>query len=491
MIIIYLSNRYIRVLSGDAAGERISVHKVYHAVDTAGCILNGTVTDEEGFLEIIKGIWESNNLPRTGIGLVIDSSQFISRVVDVPLQKPAQTLEYLSREFADADRISDPLYGYFPMPGSAGHKAKMQTVYAAVVQREFIQAYLNLFGKLGITVSSVENGVGTMIRLLASLPQMKEATGIVQFVDDMILVNILLVNGKYEYSNRTRLFSDPGTPGFTEEAARAVGSIRQFASAQHITEGLESVYIAGFSREDAERYKTGSGQGGNLRIVELDGGTVMKETAAGGRFSDYALAAGGLVKTDARTNLMSQMSKGRGKQNSLSKSAKKWLLPVILGGVLAAAAAAAGIHTFFLSLKLAEVQEYNESAEVLEACERYDRLTHAIQSAGGLKQNLQELRAGILEYPLVDSTVNNVLSSCAAGLVTAEVSSYDASTGVITFNTSAANVDQIHQFATLLSQQQIFAAVDYSGYSQDSEGTWRVKVNAYWRRDRGNDSYDI
>ena len=74
-------------------------------------------TDEEGFLEIIKGIWESNNLPRTGIGLVIDSSQFISRVVDVPLQKPAQTLEYLSREFADADRISDPLYGYFPMPG--------------------------------------------------------------------------------------------------------------------------------------------------------------------------------------------------------------------------------------------------------------------------------------------------------------------------------------------------------------------------------------
>ena len=36
MIIIYLSNRYIRVLSGDAAGERISVHKVYHAVD---CLL--------------------------------------------------------------------------------------------------------------------------------------------------------------------------------------------------------------------------------------------------------------------------------------------------------------------------------------------------------------------------------------------------------------------------------------------------------------------
>lgn len=178
-----------------------------------------------------------------------------------------------------------------PCRDQQGIRRRCQTVYAAVVQREFIQAYLNLFGKLGITVSSVENGVGTMIRLLASLPQMKEATGIVQFVDDMILVNILLVNGKYEYSNRTRLFSDPGTPGFTEEAARAVGSIRQFASAQHITEGLESVYIAGFSREDAERYKTGSGQGGNLRIVELDGGTVMKETEAGGRFSDYALAA--------------------------------------------------------------------------------------------------------------------------------------------------------------------------------------------------------
>ena len=96
----------------------------------------------------------------------------------------------------------------------------------------------------------------------------------------------------------------------------------------------------------------------------------------------------------------------------------------------------------------------------------------------------------MLAYPRVDSATEQTVASCAAGLVTAEISSYNSVDGVLSFSTSAANVEQIHQFIDLLSQQPIFAAVDYTGYTQDSEGQWNVKVNCMManRQEEGNDA---
>ncbi|MCD2492416.1 hypothetical protein LQE92_07185 [Lacrimispora sp. NSJ-141] len=481
MLIVYLSNRYIRVVSGEASGGHITVRGLYYTVDHRGCILNGTVTDEEGFLEIIRELWESNGLPKKDVNLVIDSSQFTARVIDVPAQKPAQTIQYLSREFTDVGRISNPVYGCFPMPDEKEHKAKIQTVYASVVQKEFISGYLDLFERLGITIDSVECASGAMVRLLACLPQLRGMTGIVQFVDDMILVNVLLVEGRYEYSSRNRLFSDAGTREFAAEVARAVNGILQFAKAQNIPQKISVVYIAGFSREDVSFYHDSIRQiNDGLRVEELDGSHIV----SGGRnsqpyqcFSNFAVAIGGLIKTGAKTNIMSQMRRNPESQELKKRRRRVWVPLSVLGLVMAAAVTAAGVYSLYLSSALREVQDYNSRADVLADCEEYDNLKQEIQTAGSLNKNLTGLRSSILEYPVVDSTVEQVLSYCAAGLVSAEISSYDSGTGVVSFHTSAGNVDQIHQFATLLSQQDIFASVDYSGYTQSSDGSWSVKVN--------------
>ena len=82
------------MVAGEKTGGKVRASGLYYSVDTQGCILNGSVMDEEGFLGIIKDLWESNGLARKGIHLVIDSTQFTSRVLDVPLQKPAQTMQF-------------------------------------------------------------------------------------------------------------------------------------------------------------------------------------------------------------------------------------------------------------------------------------------------------------------------------------------------------------------------------------------------------------
>lgn len=481
MLVVYLSNRYIRVVEGDASGGKMNARSLYYTVDTRGCIVNGTVTDEEGFLELIQALWESNNLPRKGISLVLDSSQFTAKVTDVPVQKPKLMMEYISREFTDVGRISDPVYGYFPLSGPGDKKAKVQTVFAMAAPREFIKGYVRLFGSLGITIESIDCAPGVMHRLVGSLSQVRGATGIIQFVDDIMLINVLLVNGAFVYSSRNRLFSDPGTPGYSVEIARTVSNLLQFAQAQNITEKITNVYIAGLAKDDYGIYADSIRQvNGELMPDELNGeGDVVTGKEAGGTqtASNFALAIGGLIRTNPKTNIMAFAAKDPQKEAEKRKK-RRILIPIaVIAGIMVLLTAVAGGRVFILSSGLKKAKAYNSREDVVKACEEYDSLSARIQTESQLKNNLTGLRNSVSAYPRVDSSTEQVVAGCAAGLVSAEISSYDSANGILSFNTSAANVEQIHQFIALLSQQEIFASVDYTGYTQDKEGLWNVKVN--------------
>lgn len=481
MIVIYLSNSYIRVVEGESSGRKINARNLYYTVDHNGCILNGTVMDEEGFLDIIENLWDTNQLPKKGISLVIDSSQFTMKVTEVPLQKPKQMKQYISREFADVERISNPVYGYFPLPEQQVHKAKVQTVMSMMAPREFIQNYQQLFGKLGIQIERVECAMGAMARLVGSLSQIRKSTCIVQYVDDMTLINLLVVNGAYAYSSRNRLFLDPGTPGFAVEVARSVNNILQFAQAQNIPERITKVYIAGMQVDDLDIYIDSIRRmNEGLEAEELDPGSdvaVGKVAGGGGVASGFALAIGGMIKTDIKTNIMAEMVKDPEKEAEKRKKRKVFLPIGILGAILILASSVLGGRTLYLYLSLQDVKEYNHRADVLQACEEYEAVSSELKTVNTLRRSINGLKESVLCYPLVDSTVEHTVAACAAGLVSAEIESYDSQAGILSFDTSAANVWQIHQFVALMGQQAIFASVDYTGYAQDSEGQWNVNVN--------------
>ena len=339
--------------------------------------------DEEGFLDIIQNLWDTNKLPKKGINLVIDSSQITMKVTEVPIQKPKQMKQYISREFADVERISNPVYGYFPLPEQQVHKAKVQTVMSMMAPREFIQKYQELFGKLGIQIERVECAMSAMARLVGSLSQIRNSTCIVQYVDDMTLINLLVVDGAYAYSNRDRLFLDPGTPGFAVEVARSVNHILQFAQAQNIPEQITKVYIAGMQVDDLDIYMDSIRQmSEGLEAEELDPGSdVSVGKVAGGQSptSGFALAIGGMIRTDIKTNIMAEMVKDPEKEAEKRRKRKVFLPIGILGILMFLATSVLGGRTLYLYLNLQEVKEYNNRADVLRACEEYEAVSSKIE----------------------------------------------------------------------------------------------------------------
>ena len=84
--------------TGGIAAEAYTQNRFIILWMQAGCILNGTITDEDGFREMVRNLWETSHIPRrVNVYLVIDSSQFTTKVVDVPALKPKQMMEYISR----------------------------------------------------------------------------------------------------------------------------------------------------------------------------------------------------------------------------------------------------------------------------------------------------------------------------------------------------------------------------------------------------------
>ena len=477
MLTIYLANKYIKAAVGEMSGGKLHVREMVQTVDEGGAILNGTIVDEEALLALLKNLWEEHNLPKKDVNLVLDSNQFTSKEIQVPVLNSKKTMDYVIREFTGVERITDPVYGYFELE-KPDKKSKLQKVLAMAAPRDYVLQFIELFRKLGITLSGVECAAGARYRLLKQLTSLEGKACIIQFVDDMNLTNILQYNGSIETSNRKRLFAEPGTPAYIVEIARATQNLISFAKAQNLDNMITDVFVSGITEADYEIYEDSIRNiNPDLAVELLTAGKNITISKNEDNFAGYAIAMGGLIKTDPDTNIASGL-KYTPEQLESRKQKRKILIPsVTLAVVLAVAALILLGRNLYLQSQLDDLKAYNQDPEIVQKCEEYEALNARIAAATGISNGLSMLTNTLEQYPKVDSKVEAVVENCAVGLVTATIRSYSAKTGLLQMETKARDVSQINQFVNLLTKQEIFASVDYTGYNEDSNGTWTVNVN--------------
>lgn len=476
MIVVYLSNQQIQVVRGYRRGGHIKVQGLYYTVDTKGCVMNGTITDRDAFAGLIRGLWERHRLPKKGICLVTNSNQFTSKVTQIPGLTKKRAIGYLKREFADVGRIRDPVFTWFSL--GRENTRKVETVYATAAPREYLTEMLTVFADLGIKIDIISDAVGCVIRALRLPASLKKETAIIQFIDGITLLNILIVNGRYEYSDHVRLFETPGTPEFAIEVARCVGDLLQFAKANGLFEHLRCVYIAGLSKKHLAVYDEHiPRQEGELFVENFVAKSVLdiKEDADDNKsFSNFALPIAGLMGEKSEGNLLAHMERP---EKGAGPARRKAVL-------FAAAAAAFLVAAGLLQLRvLADQTELDALAvqgdlqDINAQLKAYDARAEENEILKNRLGLLDEAAETILAYPRLDGTLRARIARCVDGLVEAKISSYDSETGVLTFDTKALAVLDIHKFAARLAEEEIFRSVDYSGYTQDgSDGSFHVNV---------------
>lgn len=475
--VVFLSNTNIQIASGSAAGDGVRISKLISSPLPEGAVLNGVVMDQDRLIEAIKLAWQANKLPKSEVTLIINSPQLRANRVDAPILADKKTTEFIERETRDSEygRFQNPITGWYVVGKDA--KAKTQKVVYETAEIDFVNKYVDIFGKAGLKLKTIHNGVQ-----LATEYFTKQAAGktvLYMILDGKSLVTIFFAEGKYYYDSTSRVFAQPGTPEFAREIYASVSSIRQFISAQHLTETVKDILFCGLAYSHVNQLANdilNLDSTVDISIAQPPQGTSVGSDQSQFPFFVYPIA--GLRKIDERMPILKNTKQASKKAKEKSFMANL-ILPFSL--ILTAALIAYGI-CFMVKMKkqaeLDDVEKYINNQSVIDQVTEYDAMYDNMAEMGRIQGGVDILMDDLDSYPVPDSSINkSILEAAKKHDVNVDFNSYSASTGVFSITASSPEVEDINQFIADLMAMDIFENVNYTGYSLSSDGkSWQINV---------------
>jgi len=475
--VVFLSNTNIQIASGSAAGDGVRVSKLISSPLPEGAVLNGVVMDPDMVVEAIKLAWQANKLPKSEVTLIINSPQLRANRVDAPLLADKKTTEFIERETRDSEygRFQNPITGWYVVGKDA--KAKTQKVVYETAEIDFVNKYVDIFGKAGLKLKTIHNGVQ-----LATEYFTKQAAGktvLYMILDGKSLVTIFFAEGKYYYDSTSRVFAQPGTPEFAREIYASISSIRQFISAQHLTETVKDIMFCGLAYSHVNQLANdilNLDSTVDISIAQPPQGTTVGSDQAQFPFFVYPIA--GLRKIDERMPILKNT-----KQASKKKKEKSFMASLIVPFILVLAVALIG-YGVCLTLKmkkqaeLEDLEKYINNQTVVDQIAEYDAMYDNMAEMGRIQGGVDILMDDLNSYPVPDSSINeSILEAAKKHDVSVDFNSYSSSTGVFSITASSPEVEDINQFIADLMAMDIFENVNYTGYSLSSDGkSWQINV---------------
>lgn len=475
--VVFLSNTNIQIASGSAAGDGVRISKLISSPLPEGAVLNGVVMDQDRLIEAIKLAWQANKLPKSEVTLIINSPQLRANRVDAPILADKKTTEFIERETRDSEygRFQNPITGWYVVGKDA--KAKTQKVVYETAEIDFVNKYVDIFGKAGLKLKTIHNGVQ-----LATEYFTKQAAGktvLYMILDGKSLVTIFFAEGKYYYDSTSRVFAQPGTPEFAREIYASVSSIRQFISAQHLTETVKDILFCGLAYSHVNQLANdilNLDSTVDISIAQPPQGTSVGSDQSQFPFFVYPIA--GLRRIDERMPILKNTKQASKKAREKSFMANL-ILPFTL--ILAAVLIAYGV-CFAVKLKkqaeLDDVEKYINNQSVIDQVTEYDAMYDNMAEMGRIQGGVDILMDDLDSYPVPDSSINkSILEAAKKHDVNVDFNSYSASTGVFSITASSPEVEDINQFIADLMAMDIFENVNYTGYSLSSDGkSWQINV---------------
>lgn len=471
---VYLSNNTVRVLEGTGGKNSISVGRICEMQLPEGCLINGVITNAAGLEAELKDFWAENKLSNKNVMLIIGSSQFTVKELELPKMSNKKLVDMLPREMSDAERKEAPLCDYMYLR-KQDKKGAMHLI-GAMVERNFLDDYVQLFKKLGISVEGIQMVRTSMLSVFALLPELTDKTCIIQTLDGNNLTSILLVEGSYRYSTRVRLFNEEGTPEFAREIARNVSTIIQFNSMNKDSAPVKEYCIGGLKdREDCISAVE------SLGLKEFDLSLKAKlDLPDGEEARDYLPELGALAAHGKGINFYLAYKKNPERQKAVGEALHYAIPGAVVLGICAAICGGLFFRNTLKQAELDELDAYLMDMNNLEMSMEADRLSAELAVLKRKTAAAQTMEEAVGSYPKINSKVTDTVIACGGRTVEIEVQSYLAETGTLSLLATAANVTEINAFIDRLELANIFERVEYTGYTYMEEaGVYNINVVCY------------
>lgn len=462
-ISVYLSNDKLQAVIGEGSKKGIQIKAVLETALPEGCLINGTIADEGQLQEEVARIWKEYQLPKKDVALVVESNQIISRQITVPGLKDKEVLSVIEKEFMDIDKKL-PLYDYMQLKSRRG--SKTAPVIASFAEGQMVEAYIKLFNHLGVSLVSITSTLCAAVKLFEMSDFFTGKTCVVMLMENNGVTSYLLENGTYIYHSRTRLFAEEGTVDRTNEISRVLSTMVQFEASRKSGYKLEQVYFGGLTKDGAPLFNnialTLNLEAGPLEAVK----EVKLSPGVEQPLSNMIYAAGNLIRgknDDINYYVKAVANPERDRMVRLMAAAG-----IVFGALLLTVLGlftSLKIQNVALEAQIASHEAYINNPMNAAQYARAEEVERQFQLTKEAMLSVMESRACIASYPLVDSSVFQIVSDTAGVSVEVSVTGYDEKDGRLHFDAVAPRVEDVSSFIDRLSGLEIFNSVYYTGYS--------------------------
>ncbi|HAN21665.1 MAG TPA: hypothetical protein DCP51_08350 [Clostridiales bacterium] len=272
---IYLSNENLVVVSGKAEKNSIKIKTFFTVPLPHGTLINGIIIKDELIRSYLIKLRSKGILPRKNIRLVIDRSSVLTKFMTIPNMKNKYIYNLIKETFSGAAEARNELVYDYSVIETGKVKNVGNQILACGMEKSLVKDYINLFKSAGISLSSIDIALSSVLKLQNCYNEYKNRTFILSIVDGENVFALLFLNGKYSFSNRFRLISNRGTPESFVEYGSFLSSIVQFNKTQKNNREIESVLFCGL-RKDEEGLCGELTVALNIKVEEFIGSSVIK-----------------------------------------------------------------------------------------------------------------------------------------------------------------------------------------------------------------------
>lgn len=264
-------------------GAKPSVQALYRAPAHGGGM--------ENWERAVGALWKAHDLPTRGITLVLPDEAVTTHTVTAP-RMPESRLEELVQHEMRAHDGQPVAADYLPLGTDADGR---QQLFCAACRKDTMAGYLAMADRLGLRLGSVTVPMAGRLRLLRAMPSLQSMTFVCLCFEGSSVLSLLVENGAYRYSSRSRVFSEPGTLDFGTEMTRSVSGTMQFHTTGRPASPLTDVFYAGCPDDDFEVCLAGIRELG-LRVSRLPECPAFRTLPNGERLSDWLGCAEALIR---------------------------------------------------------------------------------------------------------------------------------------------------------------------------------------------------
>lgn len=255
MICVYVSDEKIKLIEGDARGNKIVVQRFYDISTKAGSLESGAIKDTVVFTQALQDCMQATNMKVGKACYVLDNSRVVFRemiVPDVPDQKLKKVIQ--SELFSDAKAQNNTL-DYIVLEKFKQDKVNKLRIMVTYISNEIIDNLNVSAVELGLTPVALDIAPNAMSKLISlynssgSDRKLLTKTFVLLDFKDTFISIYIFDNYVNQFTKSSVLYvSDPENPDLSylaSEMSTQLNSTIRYYQSRNPDKSIDAVYVTG------------------------------------------------------------------------------------------------------------------------------------------------------------------------------------------------------------------------------------------------------